>query len=65
MVTIPRVFVIDGKEVADPAPKLSVLQVKSLLTSEHPSLTNSEISGPVTKDDKQIYTFESKVGTKG
>lgn len=61
----PRIFKIDAIEAPDPGPGLSLAQVRSLLATTYPQVTNAEVEGPVARDGKLIYTFRTAIGTKG
>lgn len=62
---ITRVFIVSGKEIADPNSNMPLNEIQKFLGSKYPAITNSNISGPEFKDGKQIYTFGSTPGTKG
>jgi PRTRC genetic system protein C len=60
-----RVFKFRNKELTDPNTELSPKQVADFYSEEYPELVNATITGPEIADDKAIYSFNSKVGTKG
>jgi PRTRC genetic system protein C len=62
---VRRKFVFNGTEMADPDPSLSAEDVKKIYSGQYAQLTNASISGPETKDGKEVYTFKAAVGTKG
>lgn len=49
----------------DPNPNMTPEEVKKLYSAKYPELTNAGIETPVTKNDKLVYSFNNKVGTKG
>lgn len=62
---LSRVFVLPGKEpLPDPAPSLSVGEVRDLLAKTYPQLTNAEYTEKV-EEDKIVVKFEVSYGTKG
>ena len=67
--TLPREFKFtkNGKEIIlpDPNPAFTPEEVRKFYSSQHGELTNSNVNGPSIEDDKKIYSFGTKVGTKG
>jgi len=62
---LPRVFVLSGKEpLPDPAPSLSVEEVRGLLAKTYPELTNAKFTEKI-EDEKIVIRFEASYGTKG
>jgi PRTRC genetic system protein C len=62
---LPRVFVLSGKEpLPDPAPSLSVEEVRGLLAKTYPELTNAKFTEKI-EDGKIVIRFEASYGTKG
>lgn len=59
-----RIFVVDGREIPDPDPKLTVDQVRQHLAGFFPELSNAE-SKPSKKGKDDVFTFIKKVGAKG
>ena len=66
---IERVFKLthEGEKIVldDPNPSLAPAEIKKLLSGSYPSLTNSNVIGPVIEDDKSVYEFTNNIGTKG
>lgn len=67
---LKRQFIIevDGKKITleDPNPSMSPDEVRKLYAGKYPHITTSAIEGPKVKDsDTAVYTFGTKVGTKG
>jgi PRTRC genetic system protein C len=56
--------VADNREFPDPAPDLSVEEVRALLADFLPELHNAEVK-EVDKDEKHYIHFIKKVGIKG
>lgn len=63
--SVQRVFKWQGKNLADPNPKLNPGQVKTILAANHPQLTSADIEGPELKDGQEVYKFVQRTGTKG
>jgi PRTRC genetic system protein C len=62
---VVRVFKYGSLEIPDPNPSASPEQVKTMLSARYPDLTNSGVEGPEFHGDKQAYTFNRAIGTKG
>lgn len=63
---VRREFHFNGAKLADPDPGMSPEQVKKLYAGNgYPTLTNASVTGPETKDGREVYTFKAAVGTKG
>ncbi len=52
-------------QIGDPNPDFSTDEVVSFLSNTYPSLTNSNVTGPVMKDGKAFYKISSTFGEKG
>jgi PRTRC genetic system protein C len=69
VINTPRVFEfkVGDKDLSidDPNPNFSPDEVVSFLANTYPSITNSDLTGPVIKNGKAIYKVNSIVGTKG
>ena len=59
-----RIFVYDGREMADPDPSLTVEQVQAALTDFYPELANARHTMRQRGDD-EVYEFQRVAGTKG
>jgi PRTRC genetic system protein C len=62
--TLPRVFVYNGTEIADPAPGTPDKDVQAMLATAMPQLTSATMSALV-KDGRRVITFTTAVATKG
>jgi len=64
-----RVFVRQhgGKttELPDPNPAMPPDKVAAHFAGHFPDLATAGVTGPEIKDDKAVYTFTTRVGTKG
>ncbi len=64
-----RVFVRrqGGKdlELPDPNPAMPPDKVAAHYAGHFPELVTAGVSGPEIKDDRAVYTFTTRVGTKG
>ena len=62
---LTRLFVVPGKEpLPDPAPSLTVEEVKGLFARQYPELTNAEYTEKI-QDGHKVITFTPRYGTKG
>lgn len=59
-----RIFVYDGRELADPDPTLNVDQVKAIFANFLPEVATADVSTSQRGDDT-VYVFQRRVGTKG
>jgi PRTRC genetic system protein C len=62
---LTREFRYNGVVLADPAPALSLPQVRDFYANVYPEITSADIEGPEQLGAKVIYTFRRAVGTKG
>lgn len=61
-----REFHFNGAVLADPGSQMGPDEVRKMYAqSGYPTLANASVTGPETRDGKQIYTFKAAVGTKG
>jgi PRTRC genetic system protein C len=44
--TLPRTFVFNGSPLPDPDPKMSVEELRELLTPAYPELATAKLTGP-------------------
>ncbi|MDO8751040.1 MAG: PRTRC system protein C [Dehalococcoidia bacterium] len=59
-----RIFVVDGREVPDPDPSLTVEEVRESMSAFFPELSNATTTE--RKDGEKTYIeFRKTVGTKG
>jgi PRTRC genetic system protein C len=59
-----RIFIVDGRQLPDPDPRLSVQEVRAQFAQFFPELTNADAREEVRGDDTHI-TFTRRIGTKG
>lgn len=62
---LEREFRYNAVRLADPAPAMSLPQVRDFFSNIHPELTSADIEGPELINGKHVYTFRRAVGTKG
>ncbi|HLG96675.1 MAG TPA: PRTRC system protein C [Bryobacteraceae bacterium] len=62
---LKRVFSLNGVKLPDPAPQLSIEQVRGILAHAYPEIATATISGPEPVGDALKYTFERAIGSKG
>lgn len=60
-----REFFYNGTRIPDPAPNLTVEQVRELLTSSYPEIATASLTGPDDTGDTLRYTFSRAIGSKG
>lgn len=66
-----RLFILKRKKdsdnviLFDPNPKMDPIDVMKFYSGEHPELTSSTVTGPVMKEEKAVYSFETIIGEKG
>lgn len=63
--TLERVFQFKALKLEDPGNHLSPADVRDYYSAHYPELTGAAIKGPKVEGNKEIWTFEGKVGTKG
>lgn len=62
---LEREFRKDGERLPDPNKNLPPGQVLEIYSNTYPELTNAKIVGPKIEDNKQVYEFQTVLGTKG
>jgi len=62
---LQREFSYNGTRIPDPAPNLSVEQVRELLTPTWPEIATATLSGPEDTGNALRYTFNRAIGSKG
>jgi PRTRC genetic system protein C len=62
---MPREFLYNGTRIPDPDPKLSVEQVREILTPSFPDLATASLIGPEDTGNSLRYTFSRAIGSKG
>ena len=60
-----RVFSLNGVKLEDPAPGLSIEEVRGILAQAYPEIATATISGPEAVGDTLKYTLERAIGSKG
>jgi PRTRC genetic system protein C len=60
-----REFVLNGTRIPDPAPTLSVEQVREMLTPSFPEFATATLTGPEDTGTAMRYTFSRAIGSKG
>ena len=58
-----REFFYNGTRIPDPAPNLTVEQVRELLS--HPEIATASLAGPEDTGGALRYTFSRAIGCKG
>jgi len=53
------------RTVPDPAPQMSVEQVRDLLTPQFPEIATATLTGPEDTGTTLRYTFSRAIGSKG
>jgi len=65
MKALHREFFYNGTRIPDPAPSLTVEQVRELLTPSHPEIATASLAGPEDTGGTLRYTFNRAIGSKG
>jgi PRTRC genetic system protein C len=60
-----REFFYNGTRIPDPAPSLTVEQVRELLTPSYPEIATATLEGPEDTGGSLRYTFSRAIGSKG
>jgi len=60
-----REFSYNGIRIPDPAPQMSVEQVRDLLVPSYPELATAVLTGPEDTGTTLRYTFSRAIGSKG
>jgi len=60
-----REFNYNGVRIPDPAPQMSVEQVRDLLTPTYPEVATATLTGPEDTGTTLRYTFNRAIGSKG
>ena len=63
--TLHREFFYNGTRIPDPAPGMSVEQVRELLTPSYPELATATLEGPEDTGTALRYSFRRAIGSKG
>ena len=60
-----REFFYNGTRIPDPAPTLTVEQVREILTPTCPEIATASLVGPEDSGSALRYTFSRAIGSKG
>ena len=60
-----REFFYNGTRIPDPAPSLTVEQVREILTPTYPEIATATLVGPEDTGGTLRYTFSRAIGSKG
>ena len=60
-----REFFYNGTRIPDPAPNLTVEQVREILTPSYPEIATATLTGPEDTGSALRYTFSRAIGSKG
>jgi PRTRC genetic system protein C len=63
--TLHREFFYNGTRIPDPAPGMSVEQVRELLTPSFPEIATATLEGPEDTGTALRYSFRRAIGSKG
>jgi PRTRC genetic system protein C len=63
--TLHREFLYNGTRIPDPAPNMSVEQVRELLTPSYPEIATATLEGPEDTGTALRYSFSRAIGSKG
>jgi PRTRC genetic system protein C len=61
----PREFVFNGSRFPDPDPRMSIEQVRDLLTPSYPEIATATMTGPEDTGTSLRYSFSRAIGSKG
>jgi PRTRC genetic system protein C len=62
---LSRYFEVHGVKLPDPAPQLTVEEVRGLYSHQYPEIATAAVTGPEQVGDKLVYRFSTAIGTKG
>jgi PRTRC genetic system protein C len=62
---LSRIFEFNGVRLPDPAPNLSVEDVRAVYAHQYPDIATAAITGPEAVGDKLRYLFSRAIGAKG
>ena len=62
---LSRQFEFNGIRLPDISPSLSVEEIRTLYSQQHPEIATATITGPEQVGDKLVYRFTRAIGTKG
>jgi PRTRC genetic system protein C len=64
-VVLLREFNFNGVRIPDPAPQMTVEQVREMLTPTFPEIATASLTGPEDTGTVLRYTFSRAIGSKG
>ena len=62
---LDREFFLNGTRIPDPAPQMTVEEVRDLLTPTYPEIATATLTGPEDTGTTLRYTFSRAIGSKG
>ena len=62
---LDREFFLHGTRIPDPAPQMSVEEIRDLLTPTYPEIATATLTGPEDTGTTLRYTFSRAIGSKG
>jgi PRTRC genetic system protein C len=62
---LQREFFYNGARIPDPAPNLTVEQVRELLAPSFPEIATATLAGPEDTGGALRFTFSRAIGSKG
>jgi len=60
-----REFFFNGVRIPDPAPEMTVDEVRDFLTPTYPEIATATLTGPDATGTALRYTFDRAIGSKG
>jgi len=60
-----REFLFNGVRIPDPAPDMSVEEIRDFLTPTYPEIATATLTGPDATGSAMRYTFDRAIGSKG
>lgn len=60
-----REFFFNGVRIPDPAPNMTVDEVRDFLTPSYPEIATATLTGPDATGSALRYTFDRAIGSKG
>ena len=63
--SLPREFVFNGSRIPDPDPRMSIEEVRELLTPSYPEIATATLTGPEDAGTSLRYSFSRAIGSKG
>jgi PRTRC genetic system protein C len=63
--SLPREFVFNGSRIPDPDPRMSIDEVRDLLTPSYPEIATATMTGPEDTGTSLRYSFSRAIGSKG